>query len=541
MSILPALSLVLLFAACMNYMYTAITVHETEEKFLPLINAIQGPSGGTGAGGAKNAAPFNASSCSGGAPSLSACTNETAGLVYLCTDSNIFYSCNGTDWVPETSATITGPTGATGQLGETGASGHSGTTGATGATGLSGSSGATGGTGTSGVTGPSGVTGASGRTGSLGASGAFGGVGATGATGSPGVAQGATGAHGGVGATGMSGPTGATPNTINVAKLITVGMSGNLDPNCPSLFSTQDFVTYTRIKFDPYCTYSAGDYSSQFIDITYSPPHSMWVSIAQKASFTPRTVRSSDGYVWYYGNGMPNITTAMFITWASGVFVTGGADPVEALLWTSIDGINFSPAASNLRTLGLNNVTRAAFSVNENRWLAVGGPYIVSAVTPAGPWQLVATTPSQSLNSVCYSVPDFTWMVVGASYAATLPSITGPITVLANISGRTFFDCGIGQGGNMLATNRIEITQDHSVMQGTVGNSFFSNEYAPTTFYRYRRIVFDYNFHRWSMASISPFTQDTLTTFLSNQIDGSDWSIVAGPGIGNSVAFIESA
>ena len=376
------------------------------------------------------------------------------------------------------------------------------------------------------------AVGSSGSTGAANSeSGATGAVGSSGSTGTLGI-SGATGSKG------TTGASGATPNNIRNAQLVSVGFSGNIDPNCGSLYATSDFVVSTRYLDPTYCLPVVSS-ASALRGVAYSSELTLWVAVGGPA-FTPKSLTSRDGYVWYNGNGTPNITDPQFIVWASGIFLVGGSDSNgNDLFWTSTDGLTFVSANSNIRTLGFTNMKSAVYSINEQRWIAVGDVNtIVAAVTPAGPWTVVHTAPSGTvLNAVCYSVPHYTWMVVGNQYTVTAAQYTGPF-VSFNNSVHNYLQCAYGN--NVFLVSAIDITNTNRFLsRSNAGNLFYSTQgLQTTTFWFYGKVVYSNNYNQWAVARTNPFTQDTFTTILSLDSLGNSWTSIFGPGINLGIAYV---
>lgn len=490
---------------------TSITTQNTSNKFSNMINTIPGPSGATGGGGADALPPnFNASNCGGSGPSAFACTNDTQGLVYLCLDDNAFYVCEGSVWqVTVNISTATGSSGSTGRTGFTGAQG-----------------GVTGGTGSSGMV----ATGGSGRTGVTGASGGTGAFAATGATGFSGV-SGASGAIGASGATGLSGPSGSIPNTINVAKLVTVGLSVGVAPTCASLYASADLLSSTRYIESNFCNNA----SNVLTGVTYSPVLNMWVAIGGP-NFSIKTIRSFDGYVWYQGNGTPNMTTLNFITWAQGIFLVGGSDAVNDLVWTSTNGLTFVAAGSNLRALGATNLAWATYSPSEAQWVGVNGTAIFRAATPAGPWSLVTASLGQ-VSTVCYGAS--TWMAIGNGVIATSTSASGPFVAFTSLNAtvNNYFGCAYGSGFFVL-TGANATTNTYAVYRVIPGTSVLLDSQSLGQFTQ--RVTFSENFHQFAITRSTVSSVDGATTLLSSNPFGTAWYTLVGPGLARGVAFVSS-
>lgn len=372
--------------------------------------------------------------------------------------------------------------------------------------------------------GPSGATGLIGNT-----------TGATGALGPTG-SFGFTGSNGATGTRGTTGATGATPNNIHVAQLVSVGLSGNLDPICPSLYATSDFVVATRYLDSNYCIFVNSPDSALRV-VAHSSELSLWVAVGN-VLFTPKSVHSNDGYIWYNGNGTPNMTNPLFMTWASGMFVVGGYDNLgNDLIWTSVDGITFTEGNTNLRSLGLTRVNGAAYSINEQRWLAVGIGYIVSATTPSGPWQVVVSS-AVTYNSLCYSVAHSQWMIVGVNYVAIGSSVAGPFTPFPNTSNVAYASCAFGNNYVLVTAATTIAPLQRFIARATAGNAFFDTQAIEvTTFWGYNQIVFSENYNQWAVASPNPFQQDTVTTMLSVDATGDTWTRIFGPGVSYAVAY----
>lgn len=547
----------LLVVAPFGYMYTSLAFQSVQSDIDNKAAHMMGPTGGQGGSPGSPGPPFNASSCSGGPPDPLGCSNATQGSSYLCTDTNIFYTCSANDtWVLAVDvATNSGPTG---HMGGLGASGVTGSTGPTGRLGASGASGATGALGTSGsatgATGSIGSTGATGRSGASGASvtGAPGATGMSGGTGS----RGATGATGATGTTGMTGPTGTTPNNIHPAKLVTVGWSEDLGPKCPTIVTTSDFVTFTAI-LSP-LIYCGTDLNGFLIygmsGLAYNPLSNMWLATmthqSNLISVGSVTLYSYDGYVWYYNvENAYNMTRLLFASWDSGFFVTGGSTTGGATaLWKSYDGIVYTDITANLASLGLGVITYAAFSNNEGRWVAVSTSSVIAysntgVLDGSTIWSAATTsgTPPTSLNGVCYSLQQAVWMVVGENYIATsATSAAGPFVTFpaSNISTTTAFECAAGAGYFMIPT------------WNTGSNTYYLSRASPTLVidtpltnpYFLRAAAYSEDLRIWSVVGpIGIALNSGQVSYLSLNQTGTTWRTTFGPGLGVRTAFAVSA
>lgn len=551
--LLVILGVILVVATPFAYLYTNRAMANVQSDIDQRAATMHGPSGATGGFPGSPGPPFNASSCSGGPPDVLGCNNETSGSNYLCVDTNIFYTCNGTAWVLAVDvATAAGPTGGPGATGASGMTGMMGSVGSSGTSGTTGASGAAGFTGASGGTGALGGTGATGTTGASGGSvtGASGVTGVTGTTGQTG-AQGVTGA---TGTTGSTGPTGTTPNNIHVAKLVTVGWSQDLGPACPTIVSTSDFVTFSAIIVPPtFCGTDLNGYAIYVAGaLAYSPILNQWLA-AMSHQINLNIVgnvyaTSKDGYIWTYAT--ENIAHVQFATWNSGFYVTGGVNITASTvgLWKSLDGVVFTDIAANLGTLGFTIVAYAAFSNNEGRWIIVGGSLIAysntGVLTDTTTWALATTTGSPSpttLIGACYSLQLSVWMVVGDAYIATSStSSTGPFVPFPanNLTGTYNFECVYGGGFFMIPVWNTGAGTTYAARASA--SSIVDTPLQGT--YILEGVDYSDDLRMFSVVGPAGIALASgQNNYLSTNLNGTSFRSVFGPGFSRRTKFAQSA
>ena len=189
--------------------------------------------------------------------------------------------------------------------------------------------------------------------------------------------------------------------------------------------------------------------------IAFSSRNGRWVISGNADGAGSTTFFSDDALTWSSVSPSNLLTVGLGLVFSdrgTGMWVLCGQNATSMLhIWTSNDGQNWAPSSG--QPIGMVDVRSAAFSVSQDRWVAVGregngSPSSIAISSDANVWTSIGFqgmfgVPVSVGNGVIFSVANNIWIAVGQG-----TSSTPALNFLVSINGLDWTPIAVGEKFN---------------------------------------------------------------------------------------------